>query len=268
MRNVKSSLGAILLISAAFGLSGCQEKINYLRARNQLNEGVKSFTAANYPIAVDYFTKAIELDPELIDAKSYRAYSYMMQYIPGGESDENRKLAQQALDGFADVLGMDEKNQLALQSIASLYFNMSEMELSKESYQKLLAKHPDNKEALYTIGVINWTQTYQPRIEVRASLGMKPEDPGPIKDQEAREELAEENLPLIEEGLDALKKAIEIDPDYDDAMAYVNLLYRERADLGETKEEYDQYSMMADEMVQKALDTKKRKAEAGMQEVF
>ena len=268
MRNVKSSLGAILLISAAFGLTGCQEKINYLRARGQLNEGVKSFTAANYPIAVGYFTKAIELDPELIDARSYRAYSYMMQYIPGGESDENRKLAQQALDGFADVLGMDEKNQLALQSIASLYFNMSEMELSKESYQKLLAKHPDNKEALYTIGVINWTQTYQPRIEVRASLGMKPEDPGPIKDQEAREELAEENLPLIEEGLDALKKAIEIDPDYDDAMAYVNLLYRERADLGESKEEYDQYSMMADQMVQKALDTKKRKAEAGMQEVF
>ena len=44
-------------------------------------------------------------------------------------------------------------------------------------------------------------------------------------------------------------------------MAYENLLIRERADLTENKEEYTQQIKVADEWVQKALATKKRKAE-------
>ena len=66
---------------------------------------------------------------------------------------------------------------------------------------------------------------------------------------------------MIDEGLEALEKAIGIDPDYDDAMAYVNLLYREKADFAETEEEHDQLLAQADDWVQKALDTRKRKAE-------
>jgi hypothetical protein len=35
----------------------------------------------------------------------------------------------------------------------------------------------------------------------------------------------------LEEAMQMLVKALELRPDYDDAMAYMNLLYRERADL-------------------------------------
>ena len=97
---------------------------------------------------------------------------------------------------------------------------------------------PENKESHYTIGVICWTQSYEPRLEFRAEIGMQQEDPGPIRtkgrlNRIQREDLstvAAEVLPVINEGLEALEQAIEIDPDYDDAMAYVNLLYREKAD--------------------------------------
>ena len=44
-------------------------------------------------------------------------------------------------------------------------------------------------------------------------------------------------------------------------MAYENLLIRERADLADTKEEYDKEIKIADDWMQKALDTKKIKAE-------
>ena len=84
--------------------------------------------------------------------------------------------------------------------------------------------------------MICWTQSYEPRLEFRAEIGMKQEDPGPILtkgrlNRARRDELsqvAEEVVPLIDEGLEALSKAIEVDSDYDDAMAYVNLLYREK----------------------------------------
>ncbi len=246
--------------------TGCMDKINYLRARNELNRGVRAFTTADYQTAVERFDQAIELDPELLAARSYRASSFMMQYIPGGESDENREISKKALEGFKNVVERDEGNEVALASIASLYFNMHEFDLAKDTYRELLEHHPENKEAYYTIGVINWSITFPRDMEVRASLGMAMEDPGPIKDEEARTELAEENLPLIEEGLEALNDAITIDPQYDDAMAYVNLLYRQRADIAESSEEYEKYNTMADEWVQKSLDTKKLKADAEIQE--
>ena len=36
---------------------------------------------------------------------------------------------------------------------------------------------------------------------------------------------------MIEDGIAELEKALQLRPDYDDAMAYLNLLYRERARL-------------------------------------
>jgi tetratricopeptide (TPR) repeat protein len=260
----------ILALALGLGLfaTGCQDKINYLRARNELNYGVRSFSAANYDSAIERFDAALEYDPELLDARSYRASAYMMQYIPGGESDENREIAQQALGAFEGVLERDATNEVALASMASLYFNMSEFDQAKETYRTLLSHNPDNKEAHYTIGVINWSITFPRDMVVRASLGMKPEDPGPINDEEARQELAEENSPLIEEGLTALNEALRIDPEYDNAMAYVNLLYRQKADLVDTKEEYEELNATADEWVQKSLEAKKRKADSEIQEAF
>ena len=36
---------------------------------------------------------------------------------------------------------------------------------------------------------------------------------------------------VVQDGIDNLNKAIALRPDYDDAMAYLNLLYRRKADL-------------------------------------
>ena len=67
--------------------------------------------------------------------------------------------------------------------------------------------------------------------------------------------------PQVEGGLQALDKALQINPEYDDAMAYENLLVRERADLTDSKQEYEAQIKVADDWVQKALATKKIKAE-------
>ena len=262
----KSGAAAVLVVG--LGSLGCQDKINYLKARNELNRGVNAFSRSDYSFAIEHFEKAIELDPEFLEARQYLASSYMMQYVPGAESLENEAVAENALVGFLDVLDRNEDNEPALASIAILYFNMKRMEDAREWYAKLLEKFPENKDAYYTLGVIAWTETYQPRLMVRAGLGMKPEDPGPIKDDDARHGLAELNLPVVEEGLKNLERALEIDPEHDNSMAYINLLYRELADISETKEEYEKYTAMANEWSMKSLDTRKKKAEAATAETF
>jgi len=70
------------------------------------------------------------------------------------------------------------------------------------------------------------------------------------------------NGPAIQEGIDSLNKAISLRPDYDDAMAYMNLMYRERADV-----ECDDLAARAEDLktadgwVDKTLAAKKTKAE-------
>ncbi len=66
---------------------------------------------------------------------------------------------------------------------------------------------------------------------------------------------------MIDEGVKNLQKALDIDPESDDAMAYMNLLIRERADLADDKDAYKKQVDEADSWLQKALDTKKAKQE-------
>ena len=242
---------AALLVSA----TGCEK----LRARDNLNKGVQAFKAAKFPEAVEFFKVASDLDPEFHTARLYLATAYMSQYIPGAESPENLAMAKSAYDEFSKVLEKDPNNSLALASIASLYYHQKKFNEAEEWYRKVIAADPNNKEAYYTLGVIAWGRTFPKRMEARAKLSMKPEDPGPIKDKKVREELLASNLPIIEGGIKELEKAIEIDKEYDDAMAYLNLLHRERADLQENADSYKKDIETADAWVQKTLETKKIK---------
>ncbi len=253
---MRKTILSLVIIAFAFFSIGCDK----LKSRDNLNKGVQAYKNAKYQEAVDYFKKAIELDPTNSNAKLYLATAYMIQYIPGADSPENNKMAEAAYNGFQEVLQQDPKNALAINSIALLYFNQKKMKEAEEWYKKLIEVEPENKEAYYTLGVIAWTRAYQDRMAARAKMGMKPEDPGPLKDKKVRVELAQKNMGLIEEGIKHLEKAIAIDKEYDDAMAYLNLLHRERADLMDTAEAYKKDVAIADEWVQKTLDTKKAKA--------
>ncbi|HEY1338293.1 MAG TPA: energy transducer TonB, partial [Bryobacteraceae bacterium] len=88
----------------------------------------------------------------------------------------------------------------------------------------------------------------------------KQQDPGPIRDSSGRAALRSQWWSTLEDGIWNLNRALEINPQYDDAMAYMNLFVRERADLRDTKTEYRQNIATADQWVRKALETKKLKA--------
>jgi len=255
MRGKLTLLAAVALI--ALVATGCEK----LKARDQLNKGVQAYKNAQYAQAVENFKTAVDLDPKFPTARLYLATAYMSQYIPGAESPENVQMAKAAHDQFQKVLEQDPNNEVATASIASLYFNQKRLDEAEQWYRKLIAISPKNKEAYYTLGVIAWTRTFQPRMEARAKMSMKPEDPGPLKDKKVREQLKVKNMPVIEEGIKNLEQALQIDPEYDDAMAYLNLLHREKADLEDNPQDYKKETDVADNWVQKTLQTKKIKAE-------
>jgi tetratricopeptide (TPR) repeat protein len=75
-------------------------------------------------------------------------------------------------------------------------------------------------------------------------------------------------MPLHDEALQMFNKAVEIDPDYENAMNYINLTYREMADVAPSGDEYERLNSIADEWVQKTLDTRKRVAEASSRDLI
>lgn len=248
MRTVILSLAAGALV--LFGAS-CQK----LKSRDQLNQGVHAFQNAQYPEAVEHFKTAVELDPAFPTARLYLATAYFQQYIPGAESPENTQMAKAAYDQFMKVLDQDSKNTVAMASVASLYLYQRKWDDAQQWYEKLVAVDPKNADAYYSLGFIAWSKWYPAYGMARLDLGMKQDDPGPFKDKKVKDQLKAQWMPTIDAGLAALDKTLQINPEYEDAMSYENLLIRERADLSDSKEEYDAAIKTANDWVQKALET-------------
>ena len=255
-------VGALALLSA-----GCEK----LKSRDQMNQGVQAYRNARYGEAVEHFKQAVQLDPTNVNGKLYLATAYMTQYIPGAESPDNKQLAGAAKKEFMEVLRDNPNDKTALASLASLSYQeaqsipnlddkLAKLDEAKDWNLKLIKADPQNKEAYYSLGVIDWLKWYPNLMKARAAMGMKPEDPGPLKDKKVKEELKQKYEPLIDDGIKNLQTALNIDPNYDDAMAYMNLLIRERADLADSTDQYKKDIETADGWVQKALETKKMKA--------
>ncbi len=244
---------------------GCSK----LRARDNLNKGVTAYKNAKYEEAIDHFQQAVALDPSLINAKMYLATAFAQQYIPGVDEASNVKMAQQAIEQYQKVLDMpgaqrDQKVNSA-KGIAYLYLNMKKFDDAKKFYRMAGDLDPNDPEPYYSVGVIDWTACYQPRMEERAKLGLKPDEnlnPKNKDQKKACDELKVKNMPSITEGIDSLNKAIQLRPDYDDAMAYLNLMYREKADVECDDLAARQEDLKtADHWVDQTLSTKKAKAE-------
>ncbi len=257
-----SSIRRFAVLGLAFGLllgaTGC----NKLKARDQLNKGVREYKAARYEQAIEHFKNATELDPSLNVAKLYLATAYAGQYIPGVDSEDNNRMAEQAIEQYKAVLERDPNNTTSLKGIASLYFNMHKFEDAKLYHRKVLAVDPNDPETYYSIGVIDWTESYQVDQEKRATLGLKATDPWGKKDEKTCEEVKAANEDKVRDGINMLNKAMELRPDYDDAMAYLNLLYRQKADI-ECGDDAARAADLktADEWQDKTLAIKRAKAE-------
>jgi tetratricopeptide (TPR) repeat protein len=200
-----------------------------LAVRDQLNQGVRAFRGANYEEALEHFNKAVQLDPELKVARLYLATAYAQQYVPGVETPENLDLANHALEQYAAVLQRDPANVTSVKGIAFLQFQLKHFVEAKENYKKALGLDPEDPETFYSIGVLDWTMVFQDMMKEKS--GLRLDSIEKVASTPRCNELRAKDLADIEDGMAMLTKAMALRPDYADAMAYMNLLYRLHAGL-------------------------------------
>jgi tetratricopeptide (TPR) repeat protein len=252
---ITQSLGAVLLLVLLMGAMGC----NTLKARSDLNKGVQAYKNAKYDQSIQYFKEAVSLDPGLVNARLYLATAYAQQFVPGVDSPDNNKSAEAAIDQYQEVLKLHpgrEQEINSLKGIAYLYLQMKKFDQAKEYYRKALQMDPNDAELYYSIAVIAWTQVYQPRMQLWAEQGLKPTDE--LKSEKACQKLKDTNADKVNDGLQALDKAVKLRPEYPDAMAYMNLLYREKAHIDCGDPEARQADLKtADGWVDKSISARK-----------
>jgi tetratricopeptide (TPR) repeat protein len=214
-----------------------------------------------------HFKNAVALDPTLLNARLYLATAYAQQYVPGGDSADNNQIAQQAIDAFEEVLKMDPGNTTAIASIAQIYYNMKNFDKAKEYQQHRLQVEPNNPEPYYWIGVLDWAicfpRTQQLRKDLHVDMAKDPvnhPDVLPPIPKKQLAELTEQNGPLVDEGIKALSKAIELKPNDFDTMAYLNLMYRQKAEIESDSDAREADIKQAEDWVAKYVGAKKAAA--------
>lgn len=263
----RQAAALLALIVFAAGFSGCDK----LKARDLLNKGVAAFKNGQYDTAVEDFKQAKDLDPSLLNARLYLATAYASQYIPGAPSEQNKNLGKQAIQEFKEILQTSPDNLSAIDGIGSILFQMAGtpydpklFEESKTYHQKHIQIKPEDPEPYYWIGVIDWTLAFRANGEMRKDYNEK-NIRKQVKDTEPlpaaiRGDYLSKYGSLIDEGITDLQKAISLRPDYDDAMAYLNLLYRRKADTVESAEERATLVKQADDLVDKVKEVKQKRA--------
>jgi tetratricopeptide (TPR) repeat protein len=221
-------LAAAVALSLLPLMTGCQK----LEARDQLNKGVQAYKGARYEDAINHFQEAVRLDPTYPSAELYLATAYAQSVVPDLQTPENLKRAQQAIDGFRKVYDRNPKDIGSIKGIAALYLNIGKYDDAKEWQLKAIAIDPNDAEAYYTVGYIDWRQAYRNAVQQLATVNLTDSGDGnPKMSKPVCQKLQELNTPLVTEGLQYMQKALDVRPNYDDAMSYMNLLNRRKADL-------------------------------------
>jgi tetratricopeptide (TPR) repeat protein len=246
---------AVASLSMLLATTGC----NKLQARDQLNKGVQAYKNAKYEEAIEHFQQAVSLDPSLQMTHLYLATAYAQQVVPNSDTPANQKLATSAISAYKDALRIDPNNVTAIKGIASIYFGMNKGDDAKQWQEKVISVDPKDPEAYYTVGVIDWGKSRKNALDTLSAAGLTDKGDGnPGIPKAACLKLQQENTPLVDEALTMLHKAIDLRPSYEEAMAYINLAYRRKAEIecgndAARKEDLQQ----AQDWTQKALGARK-----------
>ncbi|MEW6456575.1 MAG: tetratricopeptide repeat protein [Acidobacteriota bacterium] len=191
----------------------------------------------NFEQAEKYYKKILELDP-----KNSNNYYVVAEFYNKYDKDD------QAVKMYLKRIELDPSNPEGYSYLASFYSNkinvLTDLEKAKdymrksiEIHEKRVALDPNNAEAFYSLGVTCWAMSYR----------VMPN------------EINEERRAIIEKGIKALEKSIELAPDYPDPNAWAGLLYRELAKVDIKNEK--KYKQIAEDYLRKHNEVRERKLE-------
>lgn len=253
---------SLTLVLVGLASLGCTE----LRARQHAREGNRLYQAGQYTLAIQEYDKAQALYPDLVPVVLNKGLACRQLLIPGGQSKAQQRTVDCALEAFARLQQLKPDDPRGKQLYVQTLFDADRFSDLEAMYLENLKKNPDDgksihgliqvyvrserwqealkwtlerarlessdPEAHYAVGVLIHDRLFQKggsgaNASFDPRLGPESNQPPP---QFAAEDLqGAERVRLADVGLSHLDRALAIRPGFGEAMAYKNLLHRQKA---------------------------------------
>ena len=236
------SIAALLALTVLLA-TGCSS----LRTRYHMAAGNKLYLGQKYEEAIAEYKKIVSYDPTNWTASYQIAMSYLAMYHPGSNHPKDVEYANEAGTAFetllklkapdqdtadkirnyyialltsanktdkviayyTELLNKDPGNGMLISQLAQVYAKNGDFQNALKWFEKRTEAEPKNKEAWYYVGYVCWE---------RSNKG------GQLVSDAERQE-------ILPKGMKALDQALQIDPDYFEAVVYMKLLWMEQAKL-------------------------------------
>jgi tetratricopeptide (TPR) repeat protein len=233
-------------------------------AQAALDRGVDAYRGADYDKAIAEFQTAVDLDPCLPRAKSFLGTALAQTVVPELDTPNNLAIAQRAIDAFNGVLADAPHDVVSMKQLAEVYKNIQKFDEAKTWQLRVLSENPNDAQAAYNVGVIDWSVAHRNAKSAFAAAGLEDDGEGNTKAPRAvMIQIRSQNSDLVAEGLQYLTKAVANQSNNYDAMFFLSLTYRRKADL-----DFDNSTALADDLANarrwsaRGMATRKAKQDA------
>lgn len=227
-------LGALLTAVLATGCASLNEHV-------AMKDGAKAYKAGKYEEAAKDFESALRINPSRAENQKYLAYSYWSLITPGSTQPKDNEYTTKALDAFQKYLTLVGKDDAVQDYIINLYINQNRLAEGVKFYEGQLAKDPTDPRILQTLSIMygkmnNFAKSLE-YSEKKAQL--TPDDPsgylfiGALCWNRSYQKVDPdaEREKIVDRGFAALDKALKLDPNNFNGHLFVNLLWRQKAEL-------------------------------------
>ncbi len=272
-------IAALLLLVLATGCSSLNEHVN-------MKDGAKAYKAGKFAEAATFYKTALQFNPNNAENWKNLAYCYWQQIEPGSNQAKDVEATTNALNAFQKYLKIVGKDDQIQDYIINLYVNQNRLDEGVKFYEEALKAEPSDPRLLQTLSLM-----YAKKGDFHKSLeysekkaALTPTDPSGYLYIGAlcwnrsynKQDPDEERAKIVDRGMTALQTALRLDPNNFNGHLFVNLLYRQKADLAknaalnekdrrkakELQTQADDYLKQADAEKDKALAIRKAQQQA------
>jgi tetratricopeptide (TPR) repeat protein len=272
-------IAAMLLLVLATGCSSLNEHIN-------MKDGAKAYKAGKFAEAATFYKTALTFNPNNAENWKNLAYCYWQQIEPGSNQPKDVEATGNALNAFQKYLKLVGKDDQIQDYIINLYVNQNRLDEGVKFYEEALKVDPTDPRLLQTLSLM-----YAKKGDFHKSLeysekkaALTPNDPSGYLYIGAlcwnrsynKQDTDEERTKIVDQGMKALESALRLDPNNFNGHLFMNLLYRQKADLAknaslnekdrrkakELMAQSDEFIKQADAEKDKALAIRKAQQQA------
>jgi Tfp pilus assembly protein PilF len=274
-RNSTTALTIAVIAALATLGSGC-EYARKVIAKDKLNQGMIEYNKGNYRNAQEFFKDASGTDPNNANTWLCLGATLVKDYRKEIDDAKKKDFANQALEVYRKALSLANGNcgviDNALSYVAVIHDDMK----NTEEWRKTMLDRATNEcmkkdtraQSFYGLGVNYWQCSYDQTTRYQDKALFNTDQFHYRKMDYSPEALADRQKAqaCVTKGFEYFEKALEIDPEYTQAMFYKGLLYRELQKLIKEEAKRKEFEQMALKIAAEASALQKKREAAAAEQ--